>query len=489
MAIKDRQKFDEDLFKESTMTFGEHLEELRMALFKALMGLLAGFLFGLLIGKPVVLALQEPLKSALERYYEEQSFEKWLLEEQSKGIVVDPKIIKSKQIPGIDQQEHLIHETVYVSSGEVAAELGRAFPEQFGSLFVPPNPPDHLLSRVGPHTVLPSDLFKPKALAERLTDSANGAESPAKRVWERLSGSAKSDLKKMLTFEGLEAEPALELRKNVAAGLTAVLDRPDLYEAQVFPENKLRAEAKELVKQTNLSVEQQRRLNRLLLESALPGELAVTYPNLLPLKFWRTIFDDPRTKIQSLSAGEVFGFWVKAALVVGAVLASPYIFIQIWGFVAAGLYPHERRYVHVYLPFSIGLFIMGAGMAFLFVFGPVLDFLFGFNRWLGIDPDPRISEWMGFVLLLPIGFGASFQLPLVMLFLERIGVFTAQIYIEKWRIAVLAIFVISMILTPADPVSMMLMAGPLTVLYFGAIGLCKWMPRGKNPFDDDAVPA
>ena len=71
-----------------------------------------------------------------------------------------------------------------------------------------------------------------------------------------------------------------------------------------------------------------------------------------------------------------------------------------------------------------------------------------------------------------------------MFFLNRIGIFTLKAYLEKWRIAVLVIFVISMFLTPADPMSMILMAAPLTLLYFLGIAMAKWMPRGRNPFYD-----
>ncbi len=113
-----------------------------------------------------------------------------------------------------------------------------------------------------------------------------------------------------------------------------------------------------------------------------------------------------------------------------------------------------------------------------------MTFLFSFNKSLGIDPDPRISEWLGFVLILPLGFGVSFQLPLVMLFLERIGIFDVHAYLSRWRIAILVIFVLSMFLTPADPTSMLLMAAPLTVLYFGGVLLCKYMPRRKSPYDE-----
>ena len=117
------------------------------------------------------------------------------------------------------------------------------------------------------------------------------------------------------------------------------------------------------------------------------------------------------------------------------------------------------------------LFWAGALLAFFFAFDYVLRFLFGFNRALDIQAEPRISEWIGFVLFMPLGFGIAFQLPLVMFFLNRIGLVSVKAYLEKWRIAILIIFVLSMILTPADPVSMLLMACPLSGLYFLGIAM------------------
>jgi sec-independent protein translocase protein TatC len=191
--------------------------------------------------------------------------------------------------------------------------------------------------------------------------------------------------------------------------------------------------------------------------------------------------DDPRVRVKSLSAGEPFSVYMKAALLVGAVIASPWVFYQAWAFVAAGLYTHERRYVRTYLPFSLALFLLGVVIAFSFVFEPVLRFLFTFNSWMGIDPDPRINEWLGFVLILPLGFGIGFQLPLVMLFLERIGVMTVAAYWSYWRVAILVIFVVSALLMPPDPYSMTMLAVSLVFLYFGGILLCRFMPRYDKP--------
>jgi sec-independent protein translocase protein TatC len=207
--------------------------------------------------------------------------------------------------------------------------------------------------------------------------------------------------------------------------------------------------------------------------------------SLVPVLLWQPLSRDARVSITTLSAQEAFGIYVKAALLVGVVLASPWIFFQLWTFVAAGLYPHEKRWVWMFLPVSIGLFLVGVLLAFFFVFDFVLDYLLQFNAWLGLDPDPRISEWLGFVLVLPIGFGLGFQLPLVMLFLERIGVFDVATYASQWRIAVLVIVIVSAVLTPADPYSMLFLAVPLCLLYFGGLGLCRWFggaaDEGRRP--------
>ena len=200
--------------------------------------------------------------------------------------------------------------------------------------------------------------------------------------------------------------------------------------------------------------------------------------NVIPVTVWKPT----EVRIQTLNAHEAFMIWIKAAVITGFVVSSPWVFWQIWNFVAAGLYPHEQKYVWVFLPFSLILFLAGAALAFFFVFKPVLEFLFTFNKAMNIDPDPRISEWLSFVLILPLGFGISFQLPLVMLFLQRIGIFSVTDYLAKWRVSILVIFVTSAFLTPADPISLLLMAVPLTFLYFGGIILCQWMPRIRNPY-------
>lgn len=184
--------------------------------------------------------------------------------------------------------------------------------------------------------------------------------------------------------------------------------------------------------------------------------------------------------LSSFKMEEGFMIWIKAGLVLGALFASPMIFYHLWNFVAAGLHMHERKYVYIYLPVSVSLFVSGVVLAFFVVLQFVLKFLLDFNGGMDVTIEPRLTYYINFVLLLPLGFGVAFQLPLVMLFLQRIGLVETESYIDSWKVAVLVIFVISMLLTPADVPSMIALAIPLTLLYFLGILMCHFIPRGRG---------
>ncbi len=180
----------------------------------------------------------------------------------------------------------------------------------------------------------------------------------------------------------------------------------------------------------------------------------------------------------SLAPLETPMIFFMVCLVAGLVLASPWVFYQGWAFVAAGLYRHERRYVTKYLPYSLGLFLSGVFLCFFFVLPITLRFLLQFNVWLGIAPTLRLSDWMGFATILPLVFGVAFQTPLVMLFLERIHIFTVEDFRAKRKIAILIMTILAAVLTPGqDPFSMLLLAVPMVLLYELGILL---VGRGKS---------
>jgi sec-independent protein translocase protein TatC len=185
-----------------------------------------------------------------------------------------------------------------------------------------------------------------------------------------------------------------------------------------------------------------------------------------------------KSALVSLAPLETMTIFFMVCLVAGLVLASPWVFYQAWAFVGAGLYRHERHYVTKFLPISLGLFLTGVFLCFFGVLPITLSFLLEFNVWLGIEPTLRLVDWMSFATILPLVFGVCFQTPLIMLFLERIGIFTAADYRSKRKIAILIIVVAGAILTPGqDPFSQLMLAGPMILLYELGILL---VSRNKN---------
>ncbi|MFN7877582.1 MAG: twin-arginine translocase subunit TatC [Pirellula sp.] len=360
-------KKSDDLFEKSSMSFGEHLEELRKTLIKASICLLVGMLIGVPTANWVVDYLQTPLRAALETFYEEKSMAEMA---KSSGEVVSDELKKWM----VDNKKQ--SEVVVFDVGRLEALAG------YGQL--------------------------------------EGSESDINvSELQPVGGSENADAK---SLGKKEIAYALERAKRFSNPDSTGLPNPN---------------------------------------------------NLIAVRIFRGI----QAQSEALSLQEPIFIWFKAALLVAAIIASPGIFYFIWEFVSAGLYPHERRYVYFFLPSSIGLFLIGAAFAFFVVFKLVIGFLLTFNSYMGVGMTPRLNDYMSFALMLPLGFGISFQLPLVMLIVERLGIVSVKLYLEQWRVAVFIIFLISMILTPADAYSMILMAVPLTFLYFLGILMCQYLPR------------
>lgn len=195
--------------------------------------------------------------------------------------------------------------------------------------------------------------------------------------------------------------------------------------------------------------------------------------------------DNPTT----LNVQEGFFVWFKVCLVCGLVIGSPWIFWQIWMFVAAGLYPEEKRLVHVYLPVSVALFIGGVLVCQFFVIPKAIAALLMFNEWLGFKPDLRLNEWLSFAILMPVIFGVSFQTPMVMLFLNRLGIMNADSFRGKRRYAWFAMALFSAVITPTpDAFSMLFLWVPMGLLYELGIVLMHFSPVEPRLDEDAAEP-
>ena len=361
---------DDDLFTETSMSFGEHLEELRVCFIRSLISIALGTVVGFLFGAPVVEYIQIPVKRSLDVYNEQQTMK--YIDAQADSLLEDGVSAEIKQYL---KKYNLVLSEKWIVPGEFERILER------------------------------QKILADLSLERYDLDSVDN-------MFLRKIERQKKRQEVGFTYEGLQ------------------LDKP-------------------------------------------------------PIRMF--LFDKAASlsKMKALGTYEMFRIWILASLIVGMVIASPLVIWHLWSFVAAGLYPHEKKYVYQFIPVSILLFVGGAYFAFFFVFQFVLDFLFFFNAWMNVEPDLRISEWIHFALFFPLGFGISFQLPLVLFVLERVGIFTLKQYLARWKIAVLVIFVLAMLLTPGEPGSMLLMAIPLTILYFAGIFFCWLIPRKRGLFDID----
>jgi sec-independent protein translocase protein TatC len=169
-----------------------------------------------------------------------------------------------------------------------------------------------------------------------------------------------------------------------------------------------------------------------------------------------------------------FAVVFKIVLIAGSFLAAPFVFWEIWGFVAAGLYGKERRLVLLAAPISYLLFAGGTVFFYVFVLPAALDFLTGYG--LDFFPDrpewkvqqvPNIPEAVSFFLWMSLSMGLVFQLPLVMVFLHRIGLVGAGTFFRYQRHFILAATVGAAILTPTgDAVTLALFMVPILGLYY-----------------------
>jgi sec-independent protein translocase protein TatC len=189
-----------------------------------------------------------------------------------------------------------------------------------------------------------------------------------------------------------------------------------------------------------------------------------------------------RPSLSALTVTEPFAVYFKVSLYAGFVLASPWIFYQLWSFVAAGLYPHEKRLVYLTLPLAVGLFLAGVALCQFAALPAGVSYLLSFHEWLDVEPELRLGDWLNFALLMPLVFGACFQTPLVMLVLERVGLTSVEIYRRQRRLAFFLLAVIAAVLSPTpDWYNMLLLTVPLWALYEGGILLCRCFPGRGLP--------
>lgn len=202
---------------------------------------------------------------------------------------------------------------------------------------------------------------------------------------------------------------------------------------------------------------------------------------------WRSngLRGDPTLHFAAPAAAFVAYF--KLAMIGGAALAAPFIFYQLWAFVAPGLYAREKKYVIPFVVLSTGLFVGGGYFGWRAAFPISFKYFLSLSGTVGaataehvsVTPTVMMGEYIEFCSQMLLGFGLIFELPMLLLFLAIAGLINYLTLVRYWRWFVLVAFVVAAILTPPDVASQLTMAIPMCLLYGISIGLV-WL-FGKAP--------
>lgn len=203
--------------------------------------------------------------------------------------------------------------------------------------------------------------------------------------------------------------------------------------------------------------------------------------------FWQDLFLYYITYFNALGGELVFNqpmagfmFSLKISALAALLVAAPFIFSQMWLFVAPGLYAREKRVVVPFVAFSSALFFVGAYFAHTVAFPSMWRFFASYEIG-GLKFLPPLDVVFGFYVKVILGLGLVFQMPMLVFFLARFGIISAGLLVRQFRYAILVIVVLAAVITPSgDPVNLAVFAMPMVVLYIISIGVA-WLFGKKRP--------
>jgi len=192
----------------------------------------------------------------------------------------------------------------------------------------------------------------------------------------------------------------------------------------------------------------------------------------------------PDSRLIFTNLPEMFITYIKVSLVAGIIVAIPVIFYEVWMFLVPALYQNEKRYLVPFVASSSILFILGA------LFGYRVVFPYGFKFFMSFATEdiqalPSVKQYFSFATRLLLAFGLVFEMPIVVLFLTKIGLVTPDAMKRFRKFAILGSFILSAILTPPDVATQIMMAFPLIILYELSIFLSKLVKTGESSNSDE----
>jgi len=159
-----------------------------------------------------------------------------------------------------------------------------------------------------------------------------------------------------------------------------------------------------------------------------------------------------------------FMLYIKVSFLTALFVTAPFIFLQIWYFIAPGLYQKERKYVVPFVLFTSVFFFLGAAFGYFVVFPWACRFFLSLGK--DFNPVLKVDEYFSFTLRVLLGIALVFELPTLVFFLSKIGLITSRWMVKNFKYAVLAVFIIAAVITPTpDMVTQSILAIPMLVLY------------------------
>jgi sec-independent protein translocase protein TatC len=176
-------------------------------------------------------------------------------------------------------------------------------------------------------------------------------------------------------------------------------------------------------------------------------------------------------ELQALAIQDPLMVDVRVAVTAAIFVTAPYLFLQLWLFIAPGLYAKEKRFAVPFVLVSMIMFLLGAAFAFEVVLPFVYKWMIEYSHNRGETIQLELHNYFKGTTRVLLAFGLVFEFPLLIAFLAKAGVVTEKTLLRFWKIAVLLMFVLAALLTPPEPISQVLMAGPMVVLYFLSVGV------------------
>ncbi len=199
--------------------------------------------------------------------------------------------------------------------------------------------------------------------------------------------------------------------------------------------------------------------------------IAVAISFIFAERLLKILIEPYGEQLQTLSPTEGIQTFFRVSLVAGVTLAMPWMLYQVWRFVEPALHRSEKRYVFIFVPSATLLFLIGVAFCWIILLPSAILFLSNFMPSV-FSPEWTSQEYIGFATTFLIWMGISFEVPLIIYFIARFGLITAQTLREHWRVAIIAIAVLAAVVTPSiDPVTMLLTMVPLLILYVLSIFL------------------